>query len=66
MQRGHSKDHRPDLAQLKLTAAAAQPSGQLVACDVLPGQVADDPQYLPLIDRVRRAAGQTGLLYVGN
>src|SRR5436190_739665 len=27
MQLGHSKDHRPDLPQLKLMAAAAQPSG---------------------------------------
>lgn len=31
MQRGHSKDHRPDLPQLKLMAAVAQPFGPLVA-----------------------------------
>jgi len=29
MQHGYSKDHRPDLPQLKLMAAAAEPSGHL-------------------------------------
>ena len=66
MQHGHSKDHRPELPQLKLMAAAAEPSGHLLACDVHPGQAADDPLYLPLIARVRRLLGRKGLLYVGD
>jgi transposase len=66
MQRGHSKDHRPDLAQLKLMAAAAQPTGQLLACDVHPGNAADDPLYIPLIERVRCLLGKSGLLYAGD
>ena len=33
MQHGYSKDHRPDLPQLKLMAAA-EPSGHLIASDV--------------------------------
>jgi transposase len=66
LQRGHSKDHRPDLPQLKLMAAAAQPTGQLLACDIVSGQSADDPLYLPLIRRVRRQLRQHGLLYVGD
>lgn len=66
MQFGHSKDHRPDLPQLKLMAAAAQPSGQLIACDVLPGQSADDPLYTPLIARVREILQERGLLYAGD
>jgi transposase len=66
MQHGHSKDHRPDLPQLKLMAAAAQPSGQLIACDVVPGNAADDPLYVPLVRRVRDQLGQKGLLYVGD
>jgi transposase len=66
MQHGHSKDHRPDLPQLKLMAAAAQPSGQLIACDIVPGNAADDPLYVPLIGRVRGILGQKGLLYVGD
>jgi transposase len=67
MQRsGHSKDHRPDLAQLKLMAAAAEPSGHMIACDVEAGQRADDPLYIPLIKRVRDILGQRGLLYAGD
>jgi transposase len=66
MQLGHSKDHRPDLPQLKLMAAAAEPSGQLIASDVHPGQCADDPLYLPLIRRVRDIVGRRGMLYTGD
>jgi transposase len=66
MQHGHSKDHRSDLPQLKLMAAAAQPSGQLLACDLLPGNAADDPLYVPLLQRVRAQLGRSGLLYVGD
>jgi transposase len=66
MQLGHSKDHRPDLPQLKLMAAAAEPTGMLVASDVHPGDAADDPLYLPLIRRVRELLGRTGLLYTGD
>jgi transposase len=66
MQRGHSKDHRPDLPQLKLMAAAAEPSGHLIACDVHPGQCADDPLYTPLLQRVRRIVERSGLLYAGD
>jgi transposase len=36
MQRGQSKDHRPDLPQLKLMAAAAEPSGTLLATEIHP------------------------------
>ena len=66
MQRGHSKNHRPDLAQLKLMAAAAEPSGQLIASDVKAGNAADDPLYTPLIQRVRQLVGRRGLLYSGD
>jgi transposase len=66
MQLGHSKDHRPDLPQLKLMAAAAEPSGLFVAGDVHPGNAADDPLYLPLYRRVRALLDETGLLYAGD
>lgn len=65
-QLGHRKDHRPDLPQLKLMAAAAEPSGHLLASDVHPGQCADAPLYTPLIQRVRAIVGRPGLLYVGD
>jgi transposase len=66
MQLGHSKDHRPDLAQFKLMAAVAEPTGLFLAGDVHPGHAADDPLYLPLYRRVRVMLGQTGLLYAGD
>jgi transposase len=66
MQLGHSKDHRPDLPQIKLMAAAAVPGGLFLAGDVHPGNAADDPLYLPLYRRVRTLLGRTGLLYVGD
>jgi len=66
MQLGHSKDHRPDLPQIKLMAAAAWPGGSFLAADVHPGNAADDPLYLPLYRRVRTLLSQTGLLYVGD
>jgi len=66
MQLGDNKDHRPDLPQLKIMAAAAEPSGHLIATDLYPGQMADDPLYLPMTRRVRSLLGRTGLLYVGD
>src|SRR4051795_5720549 len=66
MQLGHSKDHRPDLAQFKLMAAVAEPTGLFLAGDIHPGNAADDPLYLPLYRRVRTLLGQTGLLDAGD
>ncbi len=66
LQLGHSKDHRPDLPQLKVALATLDPLGMPVATEVLSGEHADDPLYLPLIARVRAGLKQQGLLYVGD
>jgi transposase len=66
MQYGYSKDHRPDLPQLKLMAALAEPAGQCLAVDLYAGQTADEGLYVPLYQRVRSILGKTGLLYVGD
>ncbi len=63
---GHSKDHRPDLPQVKVMLATLDPLGMPLAADVVSGQHTDDPLYLPTIARVRASLGQTGLLYVGD
>jgi transposase len=63
---GHSKDHRPDLPQVKVMVSALDPLGMPVATDVVPGQRADDPLYIPAITRVRKGLGRHGLLYVGD
>ena len=62
---GHSKDHRPDLPQVKIMVSALDPLGMPVATDVVQGQRADDPWYVPAITRVRESLGQRGLLSVG-
>jgi transposase len=66
MQRGHSKDHRPDLAQLKLMTVAFHPHGHLAATEVLSGQTADDVLYLPIMGRARKLIGHTGALFSGD
>jgi transposase len=63
---GHSKDHRPDLPQVKVMLSALDPLGMPVATDVVPGQRADDPLYIPALARVREGLGRSGLLYVGD
>jgi transposase len=47
-------------------AAAAEPTGQLLATTVHSGDAADDPLYLPIIDRVRTLLGRKGLLDTGD
>ena len=46
--------------------SALDPLGMPVATDVVPGQRADDPLYIPAITRVREGLGRCGLLYVGD
>ena len=66
LQFGHSKDHRPDLPQLKIMLASLDPLGMPLASEVLSGEHADDPLYLPMIARVQACLGRHGLLYVGD
>lgn len=66
IQFGHSKDHRPDLAQVKLSLATLDPLGLPVSTTVVAGNSADDPLYEPEITRVRQTMGKRGLLYVGD
>jgi len=63
---GHSKDYRPDLPQVKVMLAVLDPLGMPLATDVVSGERADDPLYVPCIRRVQESIGQHGLLYVGD
>jgi transposase len=63
---GYSKDHRPDLAQLKVMLASLDPLGLPLVTQVVAGHRADDGLYLPAIDEVRAVVGQKGLLYLGD
>jgi transposase len=66
LQFGHSKEHRPDLPQVKVMQAVLDPLGVPLATDVVSGERADDPLYVPCIERVRASLGRGGLLYVGD
>jgi transposase len=65
-QRGHSKDHRPDLRQFKAMLAALDPLGVLVGVDVVAGNQADDGLYVPILMRLRTTLPPQGLLYIGD
>src|SRR5437867_7992032 len=63
---GHSKDYRPDLPQVKVMQAVLDPLGMPLATDVVSGERADDPLYMPCIQRVQASVGRRGLFYVGD
>jgi hypothetical protein len=63
---GHSKDHRPDLPQVKIMQAVLDPLGMPLATDVVSGERADDPLYIPCIERVQQSLDRSGLLFVGD
>ena len=65
-QRGHSKDGRPDQPQLKVVLSVLDPLGMPLTTQVVAGNRADDPLYIPAVDQVRQGLGQEGLLYVGD
>lgn len=65
-QYGHSKDHRPDLPQLKVMMAVLDGLGMPVVTQVVAGNRADDPLYLPTIAQVQQTLAESGLLYVGD
>jgi transposase len=66
LQFGHSKDHRPDLPQVKVMLASLDPVGLPLVTQVLSGERADDPLYMPAIAEVRQGLGRRGLLYIGD
>lgn len=66
LQLGHSKDHRPDLPQLKINLSTLDPLGLPLTATVAHGACADDPLYVPEIARVRTTLQRRGLLYVGD
>jgi transposase len=42
------------------------PLGMPIATEILSGEKADDPLYIPAIERVRSTLKQPGLLYIGD
>ncbi len=51
-QRGHSKDHRPDLKQM-VVAAILDGQGRPLCCELWPGNTADVTTLIPIVDRLK-------------
>jgi len=62
---GHSKDD-PTLRQVKVMVAALDPLGLPLVSQVVAGNTADDPLYIPAVDRVLQILEGVGLLFVGD
>ena len=56
--RGHSKDYRPDLAQMIL-ALVVDAKGHPICTEMVPGNTADSRVLLPVVDRLRQRFGIT-------
>lgn len=63
---GHSKDHRPDAPQVKVMMASLDPLAMPLVTQIVAGNSADDPLYLPAVEAVRASLHKKGLLYVGD
>lgn len=64
-QYGHSKDD-PTLKQVKVMVASLDPLGLPIVTQVVGGEKADDPLYIPAVDRVLKIIDGLGLLFVGD
>jgi transposase len=67
LQFGHSKDHRPDLPQVKIASTTLDPLGIPLVTITVSGEQADDVLYIPAVEETRKSlGGKKGLLYVGD
>jgi transposase len=51
-EKGHSKDHRPDLNQM-VVGAVLDEGGKPICCEMWPGNTADVKTLIPVVDRIR-------------
>lgn len=63
---GHSKDRRPDLRQFKEALGTLDPVGVPLATATLSGEQADDPNYLPIWERLVATLGRPDFLTVAD
>ena len=63
--RGWGKNGKTEV-QFKVMMSTIDPMGLPLAVDVVSGDKADDPLYLPCYRRSQAILGKTGLLYVGD
>jgi transposase len=65
LQFGHSKDN-DNLPQLKIAAAVLDPLGLPITTVVVPGNKADDPLYVPEMEKVNAMFGVGGKTFFGD
>lgn len=63
---GHSKDHRPDLPQVKIKLTTLDPVGLPIVTQVVPGHSSDDPLYVPAIRQAQACLKERGLTHIGD
>ncbi len=63
---GHSKDHRPDLAQFKVMLSALDPLGLPLTCQLVNGKRADDKLYIPSYNKTVETIGHGRFLAIGD
>src|SRR6187402_979459 len=63
--RGHSKDFRPDLAQMIL-ALVVDADGRPICTEMVPGNTADVTVLVPVVDRLRARFGITRACFVAD
>lgn len=55
-QRGHSKDHRPDLKQM-VVGMVVDHNGNPICCELWPGNTADVKSLIPIVERLKSRFG---------
>lgn len=65
IQFGKTKDD-PDRPQIKIALATLDPLGIPLTVNVVPGNSADDPLYVPIIQRIFTYTAKKGLLFLGD
>lgn len=64
-QRGHSKDHRPDLMQM-IVGAVLDQEGRPVSTEMWPGNQTDVTALLPVVDRMKQRFGLQRVCWVAD
>ena len=66
LHKGYSKDRRPDLLQYRQMLGTLDPLGMPLVSATLPGNGADDPQYVPTWKRLAQIIGHSDFLFLAD
>ena len=64
-ERGHSKDHRPDLKQM-VVGVVLDDQGWPICCELWPGNTADVSSLIPVVERLERRFGIRNICVVAD